>query len=256
VIEDILAQLRKQHFLSKLFPRGVWIVDDNFFTDREWAKGILRELAKIRTDHVLVIQARMDIAKDEEMLEFLRSAHISRIYLGIESLNPKSLDNFNKRSSIEDVGSAVRKIQSFGIDVHGLFILGDDEFERGDGLRIAEFVRQHRLSGLLIQPLTPFPGTKTFEKLKKESRLLHEEWHDYGGKVVFKPKKLSAAALQQEIYACYKKVYSPIQLMKFLLFGKRGFRLGTLGEAVLRYREASKMRKYVKDKLRDVPMDV
>jgi len=55
--------------------------------------------------------------------------------MGIESLNQKSLDNFNKDLSVQDIEFAIKKIGSHGINVHGLFLFGDDEFKKGDGLK-------------------------------------------------------------------------------------------------------------------------
>jgi radical SAM superfamily enzyme YgiQ (UPF0313 family) len=249
VVDDILSQVKNQHPLSRFFPRGIWIVDDNFFNDRQWAKQVLQGLSRIQTNHVLVLQARVDIADDDEMLEVMKGSGVNRIYLGVESINPISLENFGKSYGGGDIGKAIKKIKSFGIEVHGLFVFGDEEFVKGDGLRVANFVKQHGLSGLLIQPLTPFPGTKTYSKLKRENRLLHEKWHEYNGKVVFRPKKLSPAELQEEICTCYKGVYSPLELLKSLLFGKRGFKMGNLGEGIIRHVEAAKMRNYIRDNL-------
>ena len=250
VVEDLRTQTKNAHFLSMFFPRVAWITDDNFFSDRSWAKDVLAELAKLKTGYELVLQARVDIAYDDELLNLMKKAGVSRVYLGIESLDQKSLDGFNKESSVEDIRHAVRKVREYGIDVFGLFVFGDDEFRKGDGKRVAEFATRNGLAGVLIQPLTPFPGTELFEKLKKQNRILHERWHEYNGKIVFIPRNLTPAELQEEIYDCYRSVYSPLRILKALLFGKKGFRLGLFGEGIIRQVEAMKSRTYVKERLR------
>jgi len=53
----------------------------------------------------------------------------------------------------------------------------------------------------------------------------------------------------EEIYQCYRSVYSPLQLARYLLFGRKGAKLGVIGEALLRYLEWLKSRNYIKDKL-------
>lgn len=249
LINDIKNQIAKQHFISKFLPKIVWITDDNFFSDKEWAKDVLRELITLKSNYRFVIQARPDIATDDELLELLKEAKFGIIYMGIESLNQKSLDNFNKELSVQDIEFAIKKIRSHGINVHGLFVFGDDEFQKGDGLKVAEFVKRQKLSGVLIQPMIPFPGTKLYEKLKKEGRLLHENWQHYNGKVVFKPKNMTAAELQKEIYDCYKQVFSPLSVIRFLLKGPRGFKLAGFGEARFRHLEWQKKKNYIKDKL-------
>ncbi len=251
IIEDIKSQIKHQHFLSKFLPKIIWITDDNFFSDRAWAKDVLKELAQLKTGYQFNIQARPDIAYDDELLRLMRKAHFGFVSLGIESLNQESLSNFGKGSTVSDVKYAVKKIKHFGMDVYGLFVFGDDQFVKGDGLRVAEFARRHHLSGVLIQPLTPFPGTKMFRDLKKEGRILHEDWGEYNGKVVFMPKNLTATQLQEEISACYRSVYSPARLLRFLICGKKGFRLTISGIGVMRHLEGLRSRNYLRDRLSD-----
>ena len=75
------------------------------------------------------------------------------------------------------------------------------------------------------------------------------DWQFYNGKVVFTPKRLNAAELQKEVYDCYKSVYSPLGVIKFLLFGPKGFKLAGLGEAIFRHLEWLKTKNYIKEKL-------
>jgi radical SAM superfamily enzyme YgiQ (UPF0313 family) len=248
VVEDIRRQLKNLHFLSRFLTQVIWITDDNFSSDKNWAKALLKELAKIKTRHKLAIQARVDIAKDDELLRLMKKANIGIVYLGIESLNQKSLENFNKEISVKDFGSAIKTIKSYGMDVRGLFVFGDDEFKKGDNKRVAEFAKEHGLCGVLIQPLTPFPGTALFKKMKADGRILHENWQDYNGKITYEPKNLTPTELQEEIYSCYRKVFSPMYVIKFLLFGQKGFKLEVLGEAIFRHIEGIKSRNYIKDK--------
>jgi hypothetical protein len=85
--------------------------------------------------------------------------------------------------------------------------------------------------------------------MKKEGRLLHEDWQDYNGKVVYRPVHLSARALQAEIYRCYRKIYSPLRVVKWLLFGRKGFKMQILGEAIFRYLEGLRSNRYIREKL-------
>ncbi len=249
IIEDIKNQTGRRSFFARFLPRIIWITDDNFFAEKKWARDVLKEIAKLKTGFKFVIQARPDIAEDDELLALMQQADFGIVYMGIESLNPRSLENLKKETSTEDILQAIKKIQARGMEVHGLFVFGDDEFQPGDGHKIAHFVKEHHLSGVLIQPLTPYPGTDLFKKMKRSNRILHEGWQYYNGKVVFKPKNLTAAQLQKEVYDCYRSVYSLPRVAKFVLFGPRGFRLAGLGEAIFRHLEWLKCKNYIKDKL-------
>lgn len=249
IIEDIKAQVKERSFWVRLFPRMIWITDDNFFANKSWAKEVLIEIAKIHTQYKFVIQARPDLAHDDAMLALMQRAGIGVVFLGIESLNPKSLSNFSKEASIDDIIFAVGRFQDHGMIVHGLFVFGDDAFKKGDSQKVVAFARKYDLSGVLIQPLTPYPGTPLFQRLKKENRIIHEEWQYYNGNVVFKPRNLTAGELQKEVYDCYRRVFTLSKIIKFLLFGPKGLRLAGLGEAWLRHLEWRRRKRYVKEKL-------
>ena len=248
VISDIKSQIHRQHFFSKFLPKAIWITDDNFFSDLGWAKKMLAELAKLKTDYKLVIQMRADVAQDDQILELLKSANVSRIYLGIESINQRGLEKFKKNSSLEVIRYAINNIKKHEIDIYGLFVFGDDEFQKGDGKKVAKFVKEHGLTGILIQPLTPFPGTRLFWDLKERGRILHEDWQDYNGKVVIAPKNLTAIELQKEVYDCYREVYSPLRIAKYLFSKKGNLKIGLLGEAIFRHFEWFKSRNYIREK--------
>jgi radical SAM superfamily enzyme YgiQ (UPF0313 family) len=249
VVKDIKAQIRNQHFLALFLPRIIWLTDDNLTSDKKWAKALFKEIAKLNSAYHFTIQVRVDAAYDDELLALMKRAGIGRVYVGIESLRPKSLQDFRKNTALKDVEYAAGKFRKFDIDVHGLFIFGDDEFQRGDGKKVAKFIRKNKMSGLLIQPLTPFPGTPMFAQFEKGKRLLHKNWRWYGDKVVIKPKNMSPAELQKEIYDCYLDVFSPLYVLKSVISGRKGFKLELLGEAIFRHLEWQKMKNYIKERL-------
>jgi radical SAM superfamily enzyme YgiQ (UPF0313 family) len=146
-----------------------------------------------------------------------------------------------------EIEKAIKNIRARGLEIYGLFIFGDDSFQKGDGARVAAFVRRTGIAGVLVQPLTPFPGTDLFNLLRSQNRILHEHWNEYNGKVVFQPRQLTPAELSEEIYDCYRKVFSPLRVLKYFWSGKKGLKLGYLGEAVIRHLEGRKMRKYLRE---------
>ncbi len=249
VIEDIKSQIDHRHSLARFFPKIFWITDDNFSSDKKWAKELLKAIAELRSGYSFTVQIRVDIAQDNELLTLMAKANINRVYLGIESLNQTTLDSFNKNISRQEIKIAVNKLKDHGIDVHGLFVFGDDNFKKGDGRRVAEFVKRYGLSGLLIQPLTPFPGTGLFENLEEENRILHRNWEHYNGKVVIRPKNMTPAELQKEIYDCYSKVFSVWRIIRFFFLGNKGWKLEFFGEAIFRYLEKWKAIHYIRKKL-------
>jgi len=110
IIEDIKSQTSKQHFLSRFLTRVIWITDDNFSSDPKWAKDLMAALSEVKTAYEIVVQARADVAEDEELLELMKRAKIGIVYLGIESVDQESLNSFEKRTTTEQAASAIEKI--------------------------------------------------------------------------------------------------------------------------------------------------
>jgi radical SAM superfamily enzyme YgiQ (UPF0313 family) len=66
--------------------------------------------------------------------------------------------------------------------------------------------------------LTPLPGTKVHEELKKEKRIFSHDWDLYDGQhVVFNPKLLSAQQLQISVIKAYAKFYSLSRSLSLLV---------------------------------------
>jgi radical SAM superfamily enzyme YgiQ (UPF0313 family) len=57
--------------------------------------------------------------------------------------------------------------------------------------------------------LTPYPGTRLFQSMKKDNRILHENWNLYDTRqVVYKTKGLTAGELKEGYDRAYRNFYS------------------------------------------------
>ena len=203
IIEAILFHKRK------IIPRlntFVWITDDNFAHDRDWAISVLRRIIENNIKYHFSVQARFEIGFDDELLDLMRRAGFIDLALGIEFLDDNSFKEFNKKSNYADILRAIKNIQKHGIGVRGLFIVGAENDSKGVGSAIAEYVIKNNLKGALIQSLFFTPGTPFFEKNKH--LLIHQNWEKYNGNVVHYPKNIQPAELQEEIIIASKKIYS------------------------------------------------
>jgi radical SAM superfamily enzyme YgiQ (UPF0313 family) len=81
------------------------------------------------------------------------------------------------------------------------------------------FLIKNKVSSVSFNILTPYPGTKTYDDLKKENRLISGDWRHYNhNTVVFKPKNMTPYELQVGKIKARKMFYSlPSVLLR--LFG-------------------------------------
>ncbi|MCR4401124.1 MAG: hypothetical protein NUV35_09730, partial [Syntrophomonadaceae bacterium] len=68
-------------------------------------------------------------AEQAELMNLMRETRCIYLYLGLESVNPATLESYHKSQTVEDIAEAVRVIHKHKISVHGMFVLGSDEDE-------------------------------------------------------------------------------------------------------------------------------
>ena len=183
--------------------------DDNFTADKERAKEICRRIiAENLQFKETFFFGRTDMAKDEELLTLLQQAHLTRVLIGIESLNQKALDSVNKHQNIEDIRRAGEACRAHGIRLIASIVLGLDEDQREDIRRSVEFAKS--IDAYQLQPavLTPYPGTPVYEQFVRENRLLPVSWSCFDMmNVTFQPKNMTPWELQEEFYHAANHFY-------------------------------------------------
>jgi radical SAM superfamily enzyme YgiQ (UPF0313 family) len=201
--EHVVAEIRDKR------PRAISFYDDNFAANRARLKTLLRMMI----DEQLVVpwtaQVRADVARDPELLDLMRAAGCETLALGLESVSQETLDRFEKSQSVEDIVLALREITRRGIRVHGMFVLGADS----DGPRVArdtvDFARANGIAHVMLNILTPLPGTLQFEELDAAGRIHDKRWRYYDAQhTVFLPKQMSPAQLQSSVFRAYLRFYS------------------------------------------------
>lgn len=229
VVADIIQSIRFHD--KRIFPRltkVLWLTDDNFFADRDWAISVLNAIIKTGIDYSFTIQARYDVGFDDEMLALLKKAGFIELALGIEFLDDESFEQYNKKSTHGEIVNAVKNIQKHGLNVRGLFIVGADNHRKGVGKQLVDFVLNYNIHGILIQSMYFIPSTPAYERNKK--RLIHQNWAKYNGHVVHYPPNISPYDLQREIIFAITEIYSVKRLIRALWHENWRYKILFLGE--------------------------
>lgn len=229
VVEDIRQAIEFFDQGHIRLAKMLWITDDNFFANREWAVSVLKAIIDSGIRYKFTIQARYEVGFDDEMLKLLKAAGFIELAMGIEFLEDEAFAQYHKKSTYQEILRSVKNIQAHGLRVRGLFIVGADNHEPGVGTRLADFVIKNKIAGVLIQSMYFIPGTPVYETHKDE--LLEEQgWDRCVGKVVHRPARMTPIQLQQEIIIASRRIYSFRRLGEALV-KKRGIeRLLFLGE--------------------------
>jgi len=196
--------------LSLYQGRSIFFCDDNFTASfqrtKELLQGMLDRKIKLKGWGA---QVRVETAKNDELLELMRRTGAKIVYIGLESINPATLEAYNKKQSVEDIRESIRRFHDYGIRVHGMFVFGSDEDTVQTIRDTVDFALETRIDSVQFLMLTPLPGTPLFKKLEAEGRLLTKEWELYDGHhAVFQPAQMSAEELQEETIKAMKRFYS------------------------------------------------
>lgn len=188
--------------------RSIFFADDNIISDKKFA----RELFSALKDYKLnwSCQASINIAQDDGILRLMKESGCGAVLIGFESMSEENLSRMDKKTNMRlGYMEAIKKIQSYGIMVHGSFILGYDFDTTSTFDELADFIDESGLLMPLINILTPFPGTKLFTRFNDEGRIMHKDWSRYDAKtVVFTPARMTAEELQKGYKRTIKRIYS------------------------------------------------
>lgn len=230
IIKDIKAHLKVRR------PGSIFFVDDNFIVNKKKTKELLKEIIKNNFNIPFTAQIRASSADDEEMVKLMRKAGIHLVFIGFESINQETLNEYNKNQKVEEMVKAIKTLKKNNIRIHGMFVFGSD-FDKPEIVdNTLKFCLKHDIDTIQFFPLTAFPGTRLTERLIKENRVIDIPWNYYDAqRVNIFPKNIRPSVLQGEIVKAYKKFYSLKRSMRLLLRRKfRSFYINFFGSFILR----------------------
>ncbi len=206
--EDVMAELEHLH---ETWPRStVFFYDDNFTANAERTKELLREMKRRGLPPRWTAQARVEVARDPELMRLMKETRCIYLYLGLESVNPATLESYHKSQTVEDIAEAVRVIHKHKISVHGMFVLGSDEDDVATLKQTVRFAKRSRIDTVQFLALVPLPGTETYRELDEQGRITDRDWGKYDGHhVVFQPARMAQHVLQKRgAYGGMRSFYS------------------------------------------------
>ena len=232
--EKVLEDIRYYH---RLYPKAwIFFYDDNFAADKKRTKRLLRLMIENDLVFPWTAQSRLDVVKDRELLQLMHKAGCKVLYIGLESVNPQTLLEYNKRQTVEEMEEAIRILHQYKIKTHGMFVLGGEQDDRETVMQTVRCAIKWKIDTVQMVILVPLPGTPVYEKLVSENRVTSFDWSQYDGHhVVYKPNKMSVWELQFGVMLeAMPKFYSLWQVTKAAVkFKSKNFRHRLYGHWML-----------------------
>ena len=217
-IIDYLSQFKKL--------RTLCFDEPNFTADKKRAIDILQQMKEHSiTPRYAWPSVSIDVANDEKLLKWCSEVSDFHFAVGLESINQKVLDAYNKKQTPEIIKKNVKKIKDYGIKVFGFFIFGSDYDDKTVFQKTVDFCQDAEIDFPTFSALTPYVGTEVRTDMEKNKRIFSNNWDYYDGThVVFHPKNMTPLKLQQGIIDAYQSFYSRFKSLKH--FSHREFFYG------------------------------
>ena len=188
----------------------IFFCDDNFTAIPSHTKNLLELMKRKKVElKRWTAQTRVEIARDDELLSLMRSTGCAYVYIGFESVNPRTLEKFNKKQDVDDIRYSIERYHQHGIGVHGMFVLGSDEDDLTTVRDTLRFANEMKIDSVQFLSLIPFPGTIIYTELESEKRIFTHDWRMYDGHhVVYTPKLMTSRQLQESSVKAMLDFYS------------------------------------------------
>jgi radical SAM superfamily enzyme YgiQ (UPF0313 family) len=206
-IDRVIEEIK---FLKKLDPKKPYFfIDDNILSIKEYAESLFRKLAPLNIR--FFCQASVAGLNDDNMLDLMYKAGCREIFVGFESVSQESLESMHKARANKagEYKAIIDKVHSYRMDIFGSFMFGSDSDDDKIFKATSDFIEEVSMPFAMINIITPPPGTKLYERLEREGRIVERRWWKYNSEyAVFEPGLLSRQELQQKRDKFLNEIYS------------------------------------------------
>jgi radical SAM superfamily enzyme YgiQ (UPF0313 family) len=173
--QQIIAELDSLYDLG--WRASVFFVDDNFIGNKRRVKTellpALIEWQRDKTGVSFTTEVSINLADDERLMEMMVQAGFATVFIGIETPDEDSLAECSKKQNLNrELVEDVKRLQRAGLQVRGGFIVGFDSDTPSIFQRQIDFIQSSGIVTAMVGLLQAPPGTRLYERLKQEGRLL------------------------------------------------------------------------------------
>jgi radical SAM superfamily enzyme YgiQ (UPF0313 family) len=257
---QIIAELDSLYALG--WRKSIFFVDDNFIGNKKQIKSeilpALIEWRKGKTGMPFSTEVSINLVDDEELLNLMTQAGFDTVFVGIETPNEGSLTECSKNQNKgRDLVESVKLLQRAGLQVQGGFIVGFDNDPPSIFQQQIDFIQKSGIVTAMVGLLQAPPGTRLYERMRKEGRLVNEMSGDnVDGSTNIIPK-MGLESLQEGYRKLLAQIYAPklyyervltflreyrppqirihLDLQYFLAFCRSIYRLGIRGVERVQY---------------------
>jgi len=208
--ESVLAEW--QHLVHNLGAQEIGVLDDSANIQVNRLEKIADLLIEHKINHVpwiFVNGIRANLAT-VPLLTRLKQAGLKRVAFGVESGDPDVLLSIDKKIDHNTIRQAFKNAKQAGLETIGFFIIGLPGENEESMERTIRFACEVDPLIANFSMMTPYPGTKVYEIVKRQGRLLLQDWEDYvffDGKARYELGEMTAEVVERKWKEAYRRFY-------------------------------------------------
>lgn len=235
--------------IETIKEKALFFIDDNVTINKKYAKELFQRMIPLKK--LWVGQASINIVNDKDLMKLAYKSGCRGLLIGFESMTESGICKYKKTfGTFKDNVEAVKTLQGNGILTMASFVFGLD----GDNTQVFDntwhFIKKAKPAFLQACSLTPYPGTEVFTRMKKENRILTDDWSQFDAKkIIISPKNMTSEELQKGYTQIKDLTYS----FKSILSRSLPHLLSGPSETLLYFSLNNGARKWHKSGLTSVP---
>jgi radical SAM superfamily enzyme YgiQ (UPF0313 family) len=208
-IEQVLREIESQG------RKNIFFVDDNILANFDAAKELFRALTPLKIHWVS--QASIDMTQDSELMDLMTRSGCLGHVVGFESISSDSLKLMQKAPNFKGGFASYKPqleiLRDYGLQTWAAFTIGHDHDTLASIDETVEFALENKFTFAAFNILLPYPGTKLYQQLQEQGRLLYDgKWWlhpDYRfNYAAFRPHHMTADELTDAAFAARSRFNS------------------------------------------------
>lgn len=194
--------------IDRLPGRHLYFLDDHLLGSQKFAEALFEGMKGM--NRVFQGASTIDAILRGDLIEKAAEAGLRSVFVGFETLSAANLSQGNKKQNLgRNYEEAIRRLRSLGIMINGSFVFGLDDDDKDVFKRTVDWGVKNGLTTSTYHILTPYPGTRLYQSMKEQGRILHSNWDLYDTRnVVYQTKGLTADQLKRGYDYAYRSFYS------------------------------------------------
>lgn len=201
-VPEVIGEIRSSGAGNVLFA------DSNFGGNTGHAMDLMEAMVPLKIRWSALWPARL--CGNREFLDLARRSGVLHVNIGLESVNPETLGEMNKKMNVMDWDGIFREMGKRGISYSLNFIFGSDSDTEGVFAATRSFLMRNRVPAAYFYILTPHKGSQLYERLESEGRIIDIDglgrWP--GATCRIRPLHFTPEGLVQNIKGLHRDFYS------------------------------------------------